>query len=148
MRYHIERYYPTERPTGDGGFSGDGNGIQPFVRDMWDVHINGGTITPPPVEPPPPTPVVFAVGDRIHVWRSTWVNSTPSVTTPIGSQATDATGTIVEGPVNTGTDGIIWFRINYDNGSDGWSGADNFVKDSPGQPATAPSQPEGLKIVK
>ncbi len=128
FRYHIERFYPRSRPTTTGNlpaFAGEGNGIDLFVRDMWDVHINGGT---PPVVSPPPVSVTFAVGDRIQVWRSTWVNSTSSMTTPIGSQAANSLGTIIQGPVGPDSDNIIWFKIDYDNGTDGWSGVDNFIK--------------------
>jgi hypothetical protein len=220
--YIIDRYYPAQRPTGNGAFSGDGNGVQPFVRDMWDVHISGGTPPPyvppvdPPVDPPPVNPTfaigdriqvwtqalvcssattsapvgnqdppnlgtivegpvgpdaqditwyrinydngvdgwsrkadiikslappasTFAVGDRIKVWRTTWANSTAAITNPIASQPTEAAGVLVEGPVNNGADNIVWFRVNYDTGVDGWSGADNFIKLSSGNPPTPPT---------
>ncbi len=133
FRYHIERFYPRERPTTTGNlpaFTGEGNGIPLFVRDMWDIHINGGT--PPAVVNPA---VTFAVGDRIQVWRSTWVNSTASTTTPIGSQAINSLGTIIQGPVGPNSENITWFKIDYDNGTDGWSGVDNFVKTTVAPPA-------------
>ncbi len=42
FRYFIERYYPKYRPAPNlnGPYSGDGNGIEFFVRDMWDNHIS------------------------------------------------------------------------------------------------------------
>jgi hypothetical protein len=52
MRYHMERYYPLQRPGGNGAFNANSNDIQPFTRDMWDVHINGGVISPPVVTVP------------------------------------------------------------------------------------------------
>lgn len=40
FRYYIDRYYPREKPDGDGPFVGDQNGIEYFTRDMWDAYVH------------------------------------------------------------------------------------------------------------
>jgi hypothetical protein len=224
--YHIDLYYPRQRPTGNAAYSSNSNGIQPFVRDMWDVHIRG--LTAPPVDPPVDPPVgtssfavgdriqvnfvapaavyasaastnqtgtqaginlgtiiagpvangnvkwfqinydngvdgwtnesafsksysppysTFAVGDSIQTWRTTYVNSTASTNNLVGQQSANVQGTIVEGPIGPDGSNIVWFKINYSSGVDGWSGADNLKKSSSPPLSTRPSKPTGLRVV-
>jgi hypothetical protein len=42
-------------------------------------------------------------------------------------------------------DNITWWQVNYDNGADGWSGEDNFIKST--NQITPPTVPKGLKVV-
>lgn len=104
--------------------------------DGWFSQANAIKSLAPPVS-------TFTVGDSVKTWRSTWVNSTAAITNPLGSQPTDTTGVIVEGPVTNGIDNVNWFRINYSSGPDGWSGADNLVETSGPSLPTPPSAPTG-----
>ena len=118
-------------------------GITGFVGNMWTAHKSGGVIVPPIVVPPPP-PTEFAVGNRVSMIRNTNVRATGSLTgTLLGVQSTGALGTILSGPVSA--DGVTWWQVNFDNGADGWAGADNFALSN--STATAPSAPTGLKVI-
>ena len=111
---------------------------------MWTAHKSGGVIVPPIVVPPPPPPTEFAVGNRVSMIRNTNVRATGSLTgTLLGVQSTGALGTFLSGPVSA--DGVTWWQVNFDNGADGWAGADNFALSN--STATAPSAPTGLKVI-
>lgn len=140
--YYINRYYPNQRPSNNAPFSADSNGVQPFVRDMWDVYLSG--MSPPPAEPPPATPG-FVVGDRIQVWRDAPVNSTAAMTTPVGTRSAPDLGTLLEGPVGPDSNNITWFRVDFDTGVDGWIGQDNFIK-SYSPPASTIAPGDGIKV--
>lgn len=128
--------------TEESGVAATGTYASIAELGITGTYVSGGST--PPIIPPSGG---FIAGDRIQVTRSTWVNSTASVTTPIGSQSTSSFGTIVEGPVGPGSDGITWFRVNYDTGADGFSGADNFVKATGQPPAAPPAIPTGLRVI-
>jgi hypothetical protein len=149
FKYHIERFYPRSRPTGNGGYSGNSNSIEFFVRDMWDVHINGGTPPTyiPPTDPPPgPNPVpAFAVGDRIQVWGRAAVKSAANSTSAAGYQDMPNLGTVVEVPAGPDAQNITWYRIDYDNGVDGWSSQADFNK-SLSPPATSFKKGDTIKV--
>jgi hypothetical protein len=120
---YMDRFYSVEA----GNVSTSVNSIQPFVSEMWKKYrlktTNGSTTQPPP--PPPPSPT-FSLGQRIATTRSTNVRASGMLSgTLLGTQTTEAKGTIVDGPLTA--DGITWWQVNYDLGVDGWSGADNFV---------------------
>jgi hypothetical protein len=115
-------------------------GLGTFVNNMWQYR--GATSSP---SLPPETPTSFAVGSRIESFRITNVRASGSLSgTLLGTQPAGVGGTLVEGPVLA--DGITWWRVDYDSGADGWSGADNFVGGAPAQPVP-PSPPEGLRVV-
>ena len=143
--YYVDRYYPRYRPGQNAPFSGNSNEVQPFVRDMWDVHIDGrGTVTAP--SPPGPDPsVTFAVGDRIQAWGGAGVKSSPEATTTEGIQNQPNLGTIVEGPVGPDAQGVTWFRIDYDDGPDGWTSRAQFIK-SQSPPASSFAVGDRIKV--
>jgi uncharacterized membrane protein YjfL (UPF0719 family) len=120
----------------------------------WQVNYDSGTdgwsgadnftisLTPPPTVSEPPANPSFAVGTRIELIKNTNVRDTGSLSgTLLGSQAVGMTGTIVTGP--TFSSGITWWQVNYDSGTDGWSGADNFTVSSSSPPTVSepPSNP-------
>jgi hypothetical protein len=111
-----------------------------FVDNMWNYR---GASSSPTL--PPETPAPFAIGSRIEVFRNTNVRASGSLSgSLLGTQPTGVGGTLVEGPVLA--DGVTWWRVDYDSGADGWSGADNFIGGAPAQP-TPPSAPSGLRVV-
>jgi hypothetical protein len=126
--YCINRYYPRYRHGHNAPFSGNSNEIEPFVRDMWDVHIDGGTVSPSTPPPGPDPTVTFATGDRIQVWGIAAVKSSADATSLDGYQNQPSLGTIVEGPSQPDDQGVTWFRIDYDQGIDGWSSRADFIK--------------------
>jgi hypothetical protein len=84
-------------------------------------------------------------GDRVATTRQTNVRDAGSLSaTILGVQPAGATGTLLSGPLSA--DGIAWWRVDYDSGTDGWSGADQFVKSSTAPPPAKPSPPTGLRI--
>ena len=44
----------------------------------------------------------------------------------LGSQSANATGTLIDGPVESG--GATWWRVNWDTGVDGWTVESDYVK--------------------
>jgi len=74
----------------------------------------------------PTTTGIFSVGERIVVSDGPVnVRSTANTTgTILGSQATNAAGTVAGGPTSQG--GYTWWNINFDTGVDGWS-VQNFL---------------------
>jgi pectate lyase len=58
--------------------------------------------------------------DRIHTTASVDVRCTPSASgILLGTQPDGSHGTIIDGPI--AADGFIWWRVDYDDGPDGWS---------------------------
>lgn len=93
--------------------------------------------------PPPPPPAPFKVGDRIAVAKNTNVRITGALTaTLLGVQSTNSKGTIRGGPIGPDSDNITWWQMDYDSGTDGWSGQDNFIN----IPPEPPSPPTGLRV--
>jgi len=83
----------------------------------------------PPSTPPPPTTNKFVIGDRVQATASMNVRGTPGGTL-LYTQPMDALGTVIAGSTQT-PNGVIWWQIDYDSGTDGWSGEDNLVKYTP-----------------
>ena len=77
----------------------------------------------------PPTTNKFVIGDRVQAIASINVRGTPGGTL-LYTQPMDALGTVIAGPTQT-PNGVIWWQIDYDSGTDGWSGEDNLVKYTP-----------------
>lgn len=136
---YSDRYWELEKNSQT--FSAP-NDISPFVYQMWAAYRGAS----PATIPPPPPVVTFAIGGRIETLKSTNVRASGTLSgTLLGVQAQGSLGTIVSGPVVA--DSITWWQMNYDNGTDGWSGGDNFIKST--NPSTPPpSAPTGLKVVK
>ena len=116
------------------------------------------TPAPTPTPVPAPTPAAtptsgeIAVGARVavEVDPSLRVRSTPQLAGAIlGEQPLGALGTVIGGPITA--DGYDSWRIDYDNGPDGWSiaGASSvaFLSLATPQSPTAPSPPTGLHVV-
>lgn len=116
-----------------------------FHKQFYNAYKNstlgsggGGTVVIPPA-------ATFAVGDRIQISKNTNVRDAAALSANLlGVQISNATGTIIGGPVGIDANNITWWQVNYDSGTDGWSGQDNFVK----LIGLAPSKPTGLRVVK
>ncbi|MCB1130123.1 MAG: hypothetical protein KDN05_03275 [Verrucomicrobiae bacterium] len=79
-------------------------------------------------------PVVydFAVDDLIKVTKTTNVRQSGALTaTKLGEQPVGAAGVIVDGPVGPDADNITWWKVNFHDGVDGWTGQDNYVLVTP-----------------
>ena len=64
----------------------------------------------------------FVIGDRVQVSAaSNNVRDAPAGTL-IGVQPLGALGTVRAGPVVAGSNQITWWEIDYDTGTDGWTG--------------------------
>ena len=77
----------------------------------------------------PPTTSKFVIGDRVQATASINVRGTPGGTL-LYTQPKDALGIVIAGPTQT-PNGVIWWQIDYDSGTDGWSGEDPLVKYTP-----------------
>lgn len=116
-----------------------------------DAWINDALMTyahvpprsdPPPPDPPPPS-TKFTIGDRVETTTSVSVRASAGTAGAIvGTQVVGAQGTVAEGPV--GADGIVWWRINFDAGADGWVDEDllKHVEVPPPPPPPPPPSPE------
>lgn len=113
----------------------DRNSIAASGYTNLEQYINGtGAGTPPP---PPPPVSKFVIGDRVQATADINVRSTPGGTL-LYTQPVGALGTVTSGPTQT-PNGVIWWEINYDNGTDGWSGEAYLVKYTPPADTTPPT---------
>jgi YD repeat-containing protein len=96
------------------------------VTTSTAVSVTVNNVSPPP---PPPTTNKFVIGDRVQATASMNVRGTPGGTL-LYTQPMDALGTVIAGPTQT-PNGVIWWQMDYDSGTDGWSGEDNLVKYTP-----------------
>src|SRR3989338_3237690 len=86
----------------------------------WSFYatLNTSGVVPPSTK--------FSINDRVQV-NATFVNVRATANgTLLGTQTTNALGTVIGGPTNTG--GYNWWNINFDTGFDGWSAEDYLVK--------------------
>jgi hypothetical protein len=138
--YIINRYYPSARAGAQHIIPNYGDSPTLFTRDMWDAYVSGGT--PPPTSGGSPVTnpgTSFKIGDRVETMRVTNVRSSGTLSaTKIGEQPVSGAGLILQGPVSA--DNIVWWRIDYDSGADGWSGEDNLI-------LSRPSAPTGLHVM-
>ena len=68
----------------------------------------------------------LTIGDKIVIVDT--INVRSSADGPvIGTQTRGMTGTLVGGPQNAG--GYVWWKVDYNNGTDGWS-AEDFMQQS------------------
>lgn len=73
-----------------------------------------------------PQPSVIQIGDIVRVTTGLNVRTEPGTSgSKITTMATGSTGTVLEGPVYA--DGYTWWKINYYDGTTGWS-ADNWLE--------------------
>ena len=96
------------------------------VKTSTGVSVTVNNASPPPPPPPPPTTNKFVIGDRVQATASINVRGTPGGTL-LYTQPKDALGTVIAGSTQT-PNGVIWWQIDYDSGTDGWSGEDSLVK--------------------
>ena len=112
----------------------------PLFHKQFYNNFNDGTPPPPDVDPPPSE---FAIGSRIEVGAQTNIRISGALTaTLLGTQPAGSAGLIIGGPIGPDSDGITWWEVDWDNGTDGWSGEDNFLKEI----SISPSPPQGLRI--
>ncbi len=91
-------------------------GVTLAQGDSYDIGAAEFSSLSPPIEPPS---AGLAVGSRVATTILTNVYSkTSNSSRRKGVQAAAAPGTILAGPVNGG--GLIWWRVNFDSGADGW----------------------------
>lgn len=118
---YAERHVDYE---GSGSYGGEfgSNPTTSFHRQFYNEFKNEDP--PTPVEPPDSE---FDTGDRIKLSASVQVRSSGSSSASLlGSQSANATGTLIDGPVESG--GAIWWRVNWDTGVDGWTVESDYVK--------------------
>jgi len=100
------------------------------VKTSTGVSVTVNNASPPPPPPPPPPPnTKFVTGDRVQAIASTNVRGTPGGTL-LYTQPNDALGTVIADSTQT-PNGVIWWQIDYDSGTDGWSGEASLVKYTP-----------------
>ena len=62
----------------------------------------------------------FKINDKVKVTQTVNVRLDPTTSgNLLGKQVTGSLGTIVSGPVSA--NGYNWWKVNYNNGQDGWS---------------------------
>ncbi|MBP9856039.1 MAG: hypothetical protein KBC48_01910 [Candidatus Pacebacteria bacterium] len=82
---------------------------------------------PDPIPTPIPTTGIYKLGDRIRVTGDDLNIRSAALIDPstlLGQQDAGAIGTVVDGPQNAG--GLVWWKINYDAGVDGWN-TQNYI---------------------
>src|SRR3989344_2390269 len=87
-----------------------------------------------------PTPIAstkFQINDRVQVNATTLNVRSTANGTILGAQTTNALGTVIGGPTNSG--GFNWWNINYDTGTDGWSAEDYLIKYTAPSPTPTPA---------
>lgn len=106
------------------------------------IELPEETPTPPitPEEPTLPTPA-FSTGDRIEVTKAINVRTEGLLATYTlkGTNPKGTLGTVIGGPTyspdpNIQGKTIIWYNIDYDTGTDGWSGEDNLTASNTTKP--------------
>lgn len=113
-----------------------------YNTSPWYVFSTSTGIpsTTPPLAPSPSSSL--QINDRVRTIAGLNVRSSGSLNnTPLCTQATGSTGTIIGGP--TSGSGYTWWQVDYDAGCDGWSGA-NYLQLVV---ATQPATPEGFYAV-
>jgi hypothetical protein len=110
----------TDFAAGRTGNVWSGNIMDNGASVNSDGVVGGGGTTPPSTK--------FAINDRVQVSSGPLnVRATANTTgTLLGTQATNALGTVIGGPTAQG--GFNWWNVNYDSGVDGWSAEDFLVK--------------------
>ena len=92
--------------------------------------------TPPPTSPPTPepSPAVSMVGKEVFTTEDDLrVRAGPSTSQAIvKTQSRNVLGVVTDGPV--AADGYIWWKIDYEDGTTGWS-AQDWLKASENWPA-------------
>ena len=137
FQYIITRFYPTMHDAAAFVIPSYGDVPSLFARDMWDTYISGVSVPPPVVTPPV---VTFATGNRIQTTTATNVRASGALAgTLLGQQPVGALGTIVAGPVVM--DNITWWQVDFDTGTDGWSGGNNFIMAIDQTPVVPPVVP-------
>jgi pectate lyase len=111
----------------------------------WDAGVDGwvGEADLEEVVTPTP-PAKFVVGDRVLVTDPDFANVRDAPAGAlVGTQPTDAQGSVTAGPVVAGVNNITWYQVNWDTGVDGWTGQDDLEKVG-AEPPPPPPPPEPL----
>ena len=98
----------------------DRNAVAASGYTNLEVYLAGTAATTTP-----PTTSKFVIGDRVQATASINVRGTAGGTL-LYTQPKDALGTVIAGSIQR-PNGVIWWRIDYDRGTDGWSGEDNLT---------------------
>lgn len=106
-----------------------------YFRDV--VFVAASAPSPTPSATPLPVASKFKLGDRVQAFREVRVRASVSLSgTLLATQPSGIIGKLIAGA--TSADGVIWWKIDYDSGADGFSGEDNFNL-APLAPAPAPT---------
>lgn len=99
--------------------------------------------TPDPVPVPEPTPAPggFAIGDWVVTTRKTNIRTTGKIAadTFLGTQPAGARAQVIAGP--TVGQNTVWYAFDFEDGTDGWAGADNFALTTAPEPPAPPPEP-------
>jgi hypothetical protein len=142
-QYYVATNYGLDAPvvSGDLTTAVGGNGVYGPVGSKPGNSYQNSNYFRDVVFAASSAPVViskFKLGDRVQAWRQVNVRGTPALNgTLLGTQPNGAMGKLIAGP--TAANGYIWWRIDYDNGVDGFSGEDNFNLASASPPPPSPS---------
>ena len=114
----------------------DTNSYSLEARITFTVSADGITPTVTPTATTPGTITSdFKIGDRVQMLNATKVRSEGRISdqTLRGEQAVGSVGTIIEGPTTSDDDygKIVWWKVDFDSGEDGWSGENNYKKLAP-----------------
>lgn len=102
-----------------------------WINQLWNqiaptcgqIIITPNTNTANNTPPPSEISTKFKIGDNVKTTSNLNVRSTPNGSV-LGQQVANSQGSVIDGPNNTG--GYNWWKINYQNGEDGWS-AENYL---------------------
>ncbi len=126
-------------PLNGDDHSGDSNGDGYTNIENYINSIGVSETTPAPA-PTTPTSNRFSNGDTITVNTGDGSNINIRATangTLLGQQPDSALGTVVGGPVTTGS--FVWWNIDFNSGVDGWAAEDFIQAYVPPAPAPTPA---------
>jgi hypothetical protein len=135
---HLPTAYEAKAGIGAGTSA---NAVAADGYTVLENYLNGassGTVTPPP--PPPPPPNTLAIGASVATNTSTNVRATADGTL-IEAEPTGTAGTVLAGPSSVSGNPVIWWQVQFADGTTGWVGADELNVSSSTPPPPPPMQP-------